>query len=523
MILPQNGSVVIIDDDYNQALPIVKALSKKGISSTYYKGTDPDDFPNEPVQNIRLAIVDLQLTDIDNDGHTIATRIVQILKSIMKSDNGPYVLLIWSLKSNQFAQDLITEINRPQNEIIPTCIVELEKSKCIDKKTIVEDEKLQEFRETVLKDLEGSVEEEDLKAISLVIDENWIIDEHDEFEIRDDAIDIIERSIEEELKKAGVFHLFVIWENLMKESGSCVVSNISNTIEYSEQWEPNMRDIIHRLAAAKLGKNGATEVEVIVSSLSTLGNSFTEELESKIREIKFPEYIDLSTKYIISGEGNDGVFQILRFFEDGEKVKLLKDDKEVKGKEKISIKKINALWDGLSNDDRAVVEKLVSTYSTIPLLINTRLHLELNPSDGLIPGNVYKVPVTNELKEEYLQSYFANVDGDLDSYTFIELEVSPICDYAQGKWKKSRIVSGVLYTAKNRINSSLGNLYSVEPTLLIDDKPSRLVFDSQLFKSLSHEKVKEKELWFRIKREILLDIIAHLSSHVNRPGISFVS
>jgi len=523
MILPRNGSIIIIDDDPKQALPIIKALSKKGIAVTYYNGITKEELPDKPVQNIRLAFVDLQLLATDNDGHTIATRIVNILKKIIVANNGPYVLLIWSLKSNQYAKALKEEINKPENGIIPTCIVELEKSKCINKKTIQENGTLVEFRDCVLKSIDKSFDKEDLKIISDTIEQQWIVNEHDEFEVKDDAIEVIEQSIETELKKAGVFHLFVIWENLMKESGSCVVSDLCSTIEYSKQWEPNMRDIIHRLAAAKLGKNGATDKQVIVSSLSTLSSTFTEELEAKIREIEFPEYIDLSTKYNISGGGNDGVFQILRFFEDGEKVKLFKDDKEVKGKEKISFKKINALWNGLSKDDQAVVEKLVSTYSTIPLLINTRLHLELNPSDELIPGNVYKVPMNDDLKKKYLTSYFTNVDDDLNDYFFIELEVSPICDYAQAKWKKSRIVSGVLYTTQNKVNSSLENLYSVDPTLLIDGKPSRLVFDSQLFKSLSHEKVKGKELWFRIKREILLDIIAHLASHVNRPGISFVS
>jgi hypothetical protein len=50
-----------------------------------------------------------------------------------------------------------------------------------------------------------------------------------------------------------------------------------------------------------------------------------------------------------------------------------------------------------------------------------------------------------------------------------------------------------------------------------------MVFDYHLFKSTDKPDPDKLNIWFRIKRELLLDIIANLSSHVNRPGISFVS
>ena len=45
MILPETGTVVVIDENYKEALPIIKALSKSGIATTYYYGTENKELP----------------------------------------------------------------------------------------------------------------------------------------------------------------------------------------------------------------------------------------------------------------------------------------------------------------------------------------------------------------------------------------------------------------------------------------------------------------------------------------------
>ena len=48
MILPTLGSVVLLDDNIHEALPIIKAFSKRGVSLTYYQGIIPDELPELP-------------------------------------------------------------------------------------------------------------------------------------------------------------------------------------------------------------------------------------------------------------------------------------------------------------------------------------------------------------------------------------------------------------------------------------------------------------------------------------------
>lgn len=522
MMLPKNGSVVILDDKINQALPVIKALSKNGVSTSFYTGVK-DDLPANPLQSIRLVIADLQLAEADNDQHTIATRLVHILKKIIAPNNGPYILLIWSLKKHLYGEEVKKEISKKENAIVPICIVELAKAKCIEKK-IGNNDKLNDFRKSVLKELGNSpIEEENLQFVKESINRNWIIDEEAEYDIKANAIEIIKDNIEEQLKMAGVFHLFVIWENLLRRAGSKTVHDISTTIDTNDLWENNMRNVFNRLGQARIGKNNLDKELFLKEALTTLSGSFSEEIEYEIRKLKFPSYITLNASHSISGKLFEDKFSIDVFKDEkGKRVRLLKNGETYKGKDNIKLEKINVLAANLSEKEKPFVEDLIKKYLKIPDIINTKLHLEIEPSGSHIPGNVYKMDLSDAKKKEYLTSYLNNLPEDVSDYHFIELEVSPVCDYAQKKWKKSRLISGLIYPAENS-SSKFGPFYKDSPDIIIDNKKYSLVFNYLLFKALDVTEVEQRgKPWFRIKREMFQDILAGLSGHVNRPGITSV-
>jgi hypothetical protein len=522
MILPENGSVVIIDEKPNEAFPIIKALSKVGISSTYYSGINDDEFAPLGKQIVRLVFLDLQLIDSVTDEHQIATSLIQVLKKIISPENGPYIIVIWSKNYAKYGTYVESEIKKTGNGIIPTCIVKLNKSECLDS-TKVQNIDLEDFIQDVTYSLTDVIEEDEMVFLKQKITQ--VLDDHSQFEYRarHNAVEIIESAIEEQLKKAGVFHLFTIWENLIKKSGANTVAAISSTMEFSDLWEQNMRDIIKRMAKARTGQNVITDELALKASMATFTNSFSEELESKIRDYNFPDYIKLESPFIIAGKSEDSTLKIVEYDDNGKrKVKLLKDETTVKGKEGMSISSISQLSEGLKEPDKSIVNRIASQYTQAPHLINTKLHLEINPSSELIPGNVYLIPVLEEVKKQFLLSYFDKLPLDIINYHFIELEVSPICDYAQDKWKKSRIVSGLIYP-ENGLNVKSGdNFYKVKPSLLINGNSNKLVFDFHLFKSMDKEIIGKREILFRLKRELLLDIIVSLSGQINRAGIMFV-
>lgn len=519
MILPENGSVVVIDDDPNQARPIIDALAKKGIATTYFRGTGEKEVPNEPLKNVRLAILDLQLNPMDKDPHTIATRLVNVLNRVISDDNGPFMVLIWSRKDNLFGEEFRSEVKKQENSRVPICIANIEKAKCLQ---ISETTKDAELADSVIKDLKTVIEENDLEAISKAIINNFQEDE--QFEATPNAVEVIEESLKNALERAGVFHLFVMWENLIRKASYQTVNDVSAAIEYSDLWEMNMRDILKRLAKARTGKNTLSNEFALKAALYTFSGSFYEELELEIRKkIGFPEYIQLESPFSIAGKLNDDIFKI-DIYLDGkaDKVRLFKNDQIYKGKDGIGYAKISSLSDGLENTENDFINNLIKCYQEIPLLVNSKLHLEENPSAGHMPGNVYKIEVPEERKNEILLTYFDKIPDDPSDYHFIELEVSPLCDYAHHKWEKSRLLPGLLFPEREKLKRA-EYFYQNSPVLLLDKKKYKMAFCYLIFKSGDIKVVQERgKPWFRIKREMLQDIVTKLSGHINRSGITII-
>jgi hypothetical protein len=519
MILPENGSVVIVDDRPEEAMPILQLLSKKCISTTYYQGNH--DLPSEPKQSIRLLFLDLQLIETPNE-HQIAKGIVNILSNLISKHNGPYILVMWSKNYSKYGSLVEEEINKISH-LIPSCIVNFNKRDCLEEKIspLVDDETVYK---KVLGNLEGRLEAEDQEIIKKTIQSALSDEFKTEFTTKPNALQIIEDHIAEGLKKAGVFHLFIIWENLIKRSGTHTVQAVSNTIDMTNLWEINMRHVIKRLAKARTGQNKISDELALRAAMTTFTQSFIEELESSIRDFQFPDYVKLESPFLISKSEGENNYQIVEVQEAG-KFKLQVNKNTIKIGSSVKPGSIGTLANSVPLDDKAMVKQITDTYDRIPHIINTKLHLELNPVKELVPGNVYEMPVDDQKKKLYVGTYFDKIPDDVSLCKFIELEVSPICDYAQAKWKKSRLISGIIYpeSIKESPNTQKDFLYNVAPSFLVDNTPYKLIFNFHYFKSLDNATVQQRPIWFRIKRELLLDITANLSGHVNRPGISFVA
>src|SRR5690606_18535022 len=219
-LIPENGSIVVIDDQPNEALPIVKALSKKGVATTYYQGNIREDLPEHPIQNIRLLFLDLQIIESNNETQ-IAKSIVNVLLKVLSEKNGPYLLVIWSKKYNTYSDTVKEEIYK-YDHLIPACIVNIDKAACLESKQIhaVEtDSFIQKLNDL----LEGQVHDDDMEVVISAVTNALSEEYRTEYEAKADAIEIIEMQLKTELEKAGVFHLFVIWENIVKKAAARMV------------------------------------------------------------------------------------------------------------------------------------------------------------------------------------------------------------------------------------------------------------------------------------------------------------
>ena len=99
--LPNNGSIVILDDKYTEAEPLIKFLSKNNKSFRYYDG-NPENLPSNTNEKeaTRLVFLDYNLTEGTPSSSSQVSTIFGNLNKIIDKDNGPYFILLWSKNRN---------------------------------------------------------------------------------------------------------------------------------------------------------------------------------------------------------------------------------------------------------------------------------------------------------------------------------------------------------------------------------------------------------------------------------------
>lgn len=96
-MLPNNGSIVIIDDQIAEARPLFSFLSKENKSFRYFDGRGsslPIDDEGDK-EAVRLIFLDYNLTAGSTGSNNIST-IMTNLKHLISNNNGPYYILLWS-------------------------------------------------------------------------------------------------------------------------------------------------------------------------------------------------------------------------------------------------------------------------------------------------------------------------------------------------------------------------------------------------------------------------------------------
>ena len=87
--LPNGGKVVIVDDCFQEILPLINILNKNAIPVIYYSGR-ANELPIKPLQGIRLFFLDLRFST-NTDTKTIVSNACNILL-ICKTYFHPYLI-----------------------------------------------------------------------------------------------------------------------------------------------------------------------------------------------------------------------------------------------------------------------------------------------------------------------------------------------------------------------------------------------------------------------------------------------
>jgi len=535
--LPSDGSVLIVDDKIEEALPLIKLLSQKGIAFTYFSGKNTELPPVlNRNQKIRLVFVDIQLFG-PSDSHSYSQNILRILDSVLPDNNGPYVLIIWSTVQTVHADTLEEQVTSTTYLNRPITVLRLDKASFFQSKQ--DDSIKEDLIDKIDSTLGTRFNIDDLNAIKEVVGAELLPKKS--VEAKPNALKLIYAAIQDKLKKTETFNLFTLWEGLIHKASGDIIKDYSSLHETNDYWQDNLKYSIYRMAYAQLGKTVDTvpESELIKNALKTLNQTFLDVVENKISNVSnLPGTTRIERDNISFSKKINNIEYRIKWKATSGKHQVYINNNLIPAGDR-GVDKINDLLKkGRTADEKTHIANIVSEYLSIKPEINSRLLIEFSNPNFIQPGHVYKKEVADwKRRKELLKNYFKKNSQVLDSEgeylirsnelkknIFIELEVTPMCDYVQGKWMKSRLLPGLLVLEKycNDLQSP-ESFYSQIPLLKIKGQSYKPVFDFRLLKSVDIEKDQNKlqKPLFRTRNELFADILSRLSSHASRVGIAF--
>lgn len=241
--LPNNGSIVILDDKYREAEPLIKLLSKNNKSFRYYDGK-PENLPSDTIEKeaIRLVFLDYNLTEGTTGSASQASTITANLNRIISEENGPYFILLWS-KNKDDAQEFNDDMEsayRRHPHLRPL------KIECLNKR---------EYFETTANG----------------------------YEFNNDKLEEFQKELEEMVNSIELLEFYSSWENKILLTSQKLIKKTSDVGQGM-----SAKQLVHLLSNINLEQfsRNMRDEQLIVAAYQSLNTVFSSYLNHKIEDIK---------------------------------------------------------------------------------------------------------------------------------------------------------------------------------------------------------------------------------------------
>lgn len=235
MLISENGRIILVDDIQKEIEEVLTSLRNHGLPFLYFDGTQ-ETLPQEPLEGIRFVFLDIELRGMKGQSiKTKASGVVAVLKKIISTNNGPYVIIFWT--KHKEAIEAVIE-NCSKEKIPPVKCVDLEKPVGVEK--------------------------------------------------------ITER-LEQKLGDIGAFRLYVEWENIVNKAAIEFVRKFSSLVNLDTDWSKNTEAIFFKLYKSYVEENEIQDKEDQFKCACHLMNrSFLDTLEYITKkDLKLPQGFEL--------------------------------------------------------------------------------------------------------------------------------------------------------------------------------------------------------------------------------------
>jgi hypothetical protein len=422
-LMSKSGRILVIDDKIDEAYPIMRILSKKGVKYSFFTG-NVKEIPNERFYDIRLVFLDLFL---QGDSKSQSFDLINsTFKGIFDKTNSPIIIILWTANQEDFldfCKFYGEKIHFP--EIID--IVPVNKNDYFER------------------DADGIY-----------------VPKRNEDVVYSELIEKILQTI----PNNHWFHVHTFWDNLINDASVRSINNFLTIFPYNREIDKEMWSLIFSLAFAYSGENLdiRDKNDVIKNAMMSYNMVFLDELENLI--------INSDYKY------------------------------EIKNASEIKIVNV---------DTAAKIHK--------------KIHFVQN-EHFIIPGTIILQHDENLkflLIKDLLKKDFGSITNFADIWKTtksIICEISPICDCFTNKWKKHRILYGLMYQTKfeDKFKGDNGYLYSTIP-FEFEGHSYNILLDFRLLDAMPLDYFEDDVPILRLRQSILSEIQIKCGAHVNRLGI----
>jgi hypothetical protein len=98
----QTARVCIIDDEADEYVNLIHALSRIGLGCLHIEGTKEEDLPKTALSGLRLVFLDMQL-GTTGDENQITAHTAKVFSRVVAHDGGPVLVIVWT-KHNHFVE-----------------------------------------------------------------------------------------------------------------------------------------------------------------------------------------------------------------------------------------------------------------------------------------------------------------------------------------------------------------------------------------------------------------------------------
>jgi len=87
--------VCIIDDEREEYLPLIQALSRLRVGCIHVAGDKVEDLPDEPLSGLRLVFLDMKL-GTEGDDNVVTAHTAQVFSRVVSPTSAPLLVVVWT-------------------------------------------------------------------------------------------------------------------------------------------------------------------------------------------------------------------------------------------------------------------------------------------------------------------------------------------------------------------------------------------------------------------------------------------